>query len=124
MTKSGELHGLSRVRALTQDDSLYAFVKHDQIESEMKSILGMVKQMYQTLGMDSSMLSYLSVTILTTTLATEKYGEKAQKVLVDVTEDSGIDYKIKRVKRHFMVQKLMFSLKMAWAVAGSVPRFS
>ncbi len=48
--KSGELHGLSRVRALTQDDS-HAFVRHDQIEEEMSSILGMVKQMYMTLGM-------------------------------------------------------------------------
>ena len=33
--KSGELHGLSRVRSLTQDDS-HAFVRHDQIEDEMR----------------------------------------------------------------------------------------
>ena len=32
--KSGELHGLSRVRALTQDDS-HAFVRYDQIEGEI-----------------------------------------------------------------------------------------
>ncbi|GAC1501345.1 MAG: threonine--tRNA ligase [Candidatus Saccharimonadales bacterium] len=48
--KSGEIHGLSRVRALTQDDS-HAFVRPDQIEAEMQSILGMVKQMYLVLGM-------------------------------------------------------------------------
>lgn len=48
--KSGEIHGLSRVRALTQDDS-HAFVRPEQIDAEMRSILGMVKQMYLTLDM-------------------------------------------------------------------------
>src|SRR5690606_29579083 len=51
--KSGELHGLSRVRSLTQDDS-HAFVRHDQIEEEMRGILGVVRQMYQTLGLKLS----------------------------------------------------------------------
>ena len=48
--KSGELHGLSRVRSLTQDDS-HAFVRHDQIEDEIKLIMSMVKEMYRTLDM-------------------------------------------------------------------------
>lgn len=48
--KSGELHGLSRVRALTQDDA-HAFCRPDQIEAEMESIIGMVKEMYTVLGM-------------------------------------------------------------------------
>ena len=48
--KSGELHGLSRVRALTQDDS-HAFVRHDQIESEIDAILEIVKQMYSVLDL-------------------------------------------------------------------------
>jgi threonyl-tRNA synthetase len=48
--KSGELHGLSRLRALTQDDS-HAFVTPDQIESEFRSIISMIKQMYLVLDM-------------------------------------------------------------------------
>jgi threonyl-tRNA synthetase len=44
--KAGELHGLSRVRAATQDDS-HAFVRDDQIESEFESIANMVKTMYE-----------------------------------------------------------------------------
>lgn len=48
--KSGELHGLSRVRSLTQDDS-HAFVRHDQIKDEIRLIMSMVKEMYKTLDM-------------------------------------------------------------------------
>lgn len=44
--KAGELHGLSRVRGATQDDS-HAFVRDDQIESEFESIANMVKIMYE-----------------------------------------------------------------------------
>lgn len=48
--KSGELHGLSRVRSLTQDDS-HAFVRYDQIKDEIRLIMSMVKEMYKTLDM-------------------------------------------------------------------------
>lgn len=44
--KAGELHGLARVRAATQDDS-HAFCREDQIEAEFESIAGMVKLMYE-----------------------------------------------------------------------------
>lgn len=43
--KSGELHGLTRVKALTQDDT-HHFVRHDQIASEIKMVLGLVKEVY------------------------------------------------------------------------------
>lgn len=48
--KHGELHGLSRVRAISQDDS-HAFVRPDQIKDELTSIMGMVRDMYDVLGM-------------------------------------------------------------------------
>lgn len=49
--KHGELHGLSRVRAISQDDS-HAFVRPDQIKEELSSIMMMVRDMYETLGME------------------------------------------------------------------------
>ncbi|MEK7545198.1 MAG: threonine--tRNA ligase [Patescibacteria group bacterium] len=45
--KSGEVNGLFRVRALTQDDT-HHFVRHDQIESEIDMILGLTKSVYDT----------------------------------------------------------------------------
>ena len=90
--KSGELHGLSRVRALTQDDS-HAFVRHDQIEAEMRSIVGMVKQMYSTLSMD------LSVELSFRDDGDNYFGdpslwEDAQGILERVAKEEALDYKV------------------------------
>ena len=43
--KSGELSGLTRVKAITQDDT-HHFVRHDQIESEIEMILGLMTTVF------------------------------------------------------------------------------
>ena len=48
--KSGELGGLSRVRAITQDDS-HVFCRPDQIGQEMHNLMSVADQFYSTLGM-------------------------------------------------------------------------
>ena len=48
--KSGELGGLARVRALTQDDS-HDFVRPDQIEGEIANLLSAVKVIYELFDM-------------------------------------------------------------------------
>ena len=49
--KTGELGGLNRVRALTQDDS-HVFCRHDQIEQEIDNLLACANELYATVGMD------------------------------------------------------------------------
>ncbi|MDQ5958227.1 MAG: threonyl-tRNA synthetase, partial [Patescibacteria group bacterium] len=49
--KTGELGGLNRVRALTQDDS-HVFCSHSQIEQEINSLLLAAKDLYATVGME------------------------------------------------------------------------
>jgi threonyl-tRNA synthetase len=102
--KSGELHGLSRVRALTQDDS-HAFVRHDQIESEIRSILGMIKTMYITLDMPLSVdLSFRD--------ETDKYfgdpsaWDVAQKTMEAVAKEEELDYKIELGEAAFYGPKI------------------
>ncbi len=48
--KSGELGGLSRVRAITQDDS-HVFCRPDQIGQEIHNLMSVAYQVYSTLGM-------------------------------------------------------------------------
>ena len=57
--KTGELGGLSRVRSLTQDDS-HVFCRKDQIKSEIQTLVGIVRRLYATVGMDKlkARLSY------------------------------------------------------------------
>lgn len=47
--KSGELSGLTRVRALTQDDC-HVFARPDQIESEINLMLDMIAELYEKFG--------------------------------------------------------------------------
>lgn len=90
--KSGELHGLSRVRALTQDDS-HAFVRHDQIEEEMGNIMGMVKEMYAVLDLK------LDVELSFRDDSDNYFGErelwdKAQQILEGAAKNAELDYRI------------------------------
>jgi threonyl-tRNA synthetase len=48
--KTGELGGLNRVRALTQDDS-HVFAREDQIEQEINNLLAAANELYSTVGM-------------------------------------------------------------------------
>jgi threonyl-tRNA synthetase len=48
--KTGELGGLSRVRAITQDDS-HVFCRMDQIEQEINNLLTAAKDLYSALNM-------------------------------------------------------------------------
>ena len=59
--KSGELGGLSRVRSLTQDDS-HIFCRKSQIEDEIKNLVGIIHELYATVGMSKlrARLSYRS----------------------------------------------------------------
>ena len=56
--KTGELGGLNRVRALTQDDS-HVFCRADQIEVEINNLLASARELYSTIGMELKVrLSY------------------------------------------------------------------
>ena len=59
--KTGELGGLSRVRALTQDDS-HVFCRPSQIKEEIQRLVAIVRELYDTVGMSklSARLSYRS----------------------------------------------------------------
>ena len=48
--KTGELGGLNRVRALTQDDS-HVFCRPDQIETEINNLLAAANRLYETVNM-------------------------------------------------------------------------
>jgi threonyl-tRNA synthetase len=47
--KSGELHGLIRVRAFTQDDA-HIYCLPEQIEEEVINLIGLIREIYDTFG--------------------------------------------------------------------------
>lgn len=107
--KSGELHGLSRVRSLTQDDS-HAFVTPDQIEAEFNSILDMVKQMYLVLGMP------LSIDLSFRDESDKYFGDKklwneAETMIEQVAKKAELEYKIIRGEAAFYGPKIDIHVK-------------
>lgn len=102
--KSGELHGLSRVRALTQDDS-HAFVRDDQIEEEMHNIILAVKDMYMTLGMELSVdLSFRDDT--DNYFGDPKKWESAQGILEKIAKNEELNFKIEKGEAAFYGPKI------------------
>ena len=89
--KTGELGGLSRVRSLTQDDS-HVFCRKDQIKSEIQTLVGIVRRLYATVGMDKlkARLSYRD--------SSDKYlgdpelWKMAQEQIKQAAIDNGLDY--------------------------------
>lgn len=49
--KSGELHGLQRVRGFTQNDA-HIFCREDQIDDQLTEVINFLKQFYRDLGFD------------------------------------------------------------------------
>ena len=89
--KTGELGGLSRVRSLTQDDS-HVFCRNDQIKDEVKKLVGIVKELYETMGMQKlrARLSYRSDE--DKYLGDKKLWEMSQKQIKQAAIDNGLDY--------------------------------
>lgn len=89
--KAGELGGLSRVRSLTQDDS-HVFCRKDQIKDEVKRLVGIVKELYSTMGMQKlrARLSYRSDE--DKYLGDKKLWDMAQKQIKQAAIDNGLDY--------------------------------
>ena len=89
--KTGELGGLSRVRSLTQDDS-HVFCTKTQIKDEVKRLVGIVKELYETMGMQKlrARLSYRSDE--DKYLGDKNLWEMAQKQIKQAAIDNGLDY--------------------------------
>jgi threonyl-tRNA synthetase len=113
--KSGQLSGLTRVRAITQDDG-HLFCRVGQIEEEVETIVDIIQEFYGTLGMADDYWISLSVRDPETP---EKYlGESsvwhnAEKSLEDILVAENLNYKRIEGEAAFYGPKLDFMFKDA-----------
>jgi threonine--tRNA ligase len=88
--KSGELGGLSRVRAITQDDS-HVFCRPDQIGQEIHNLMSVADQVYSTLGMKLRVrLSYRDDS--DAYLGDPQLWQQSQQHLKEAVIANGLDY--------------------------------
>lgn len=88
---SGALHGLTRVRSMSQDDA-HVFCTEDQLQSEMEGFMTFLNEVYQTLGM--SEYKVLVATRPESRMGTDEMWDKAEGALTGAMEKLGIPYKI------------------------------
>lgn len=89
--KTGELGGLSRVRSLTQDDS-HVFCRKDQIKEEIQTLVGIVRELYETVEMNKlrARLSYRSDE--DKYLGDKKLWKMAQEQIKEAAIENGLDF--------------------------------
>ncbi|MEN9826918.1 MAG: hypothetical protein RI953_2663 [Pseudomonadota bacterium] len=86
---SGTVHGLTRVRRITQDDG-HIFCTPEQIQNEMKLALRFVQEAYRDLTFDEVKF-YLS-TRPEKRVGAEELWDTAENALVEALKSEGIDY--------------------------------
>lgn len=87
--KSGEVHGLTRVRGLTQDDS-HIYCTRDQMKDELKSILNFVLKVLRDFGLSDFYLE-LSTKDEDKFVGSDEIWTEATETLREVGEESGLD---------------------------------
>jgi threonyl-tRNA synthetase len=87
--KSGVVHGLTRVRGMTQDDA-HIYVTEDQLQSELKTLLTFVIDLLKDYGLDDFYLE-LSTRNEEKYVGTDENWAKATKALREAATDSGLD---------------------------------
>ena len=104
---SGTLHGLMRVRQMTQDDG-HIFCTEDQIEEEALSFINVLSEIYQELGFEK--LDIKLSTRPNERVGSDKIWDKAENALEEAIKKHGISYEVAEGDGAFYGPKLDFVL--------------
>ncbi len=116
--RSGTLHGLMRVRAMSQDDA-HIFCREDQIEDEIARNLQMVRDVYGALGFDR--VEFKLATMPDKHLGAEEQWRMTEAKLANALKRNEIVYEINPKEGAFYGPKIEIyvsdALKRKWQVA-------
>ena len=112
--KAGQLGGLTRVRAITQDDG-HLFCAVSQIEEEAGVIVDIIKKFYETFGMIDEYFVRLSLRgeDKSAYLGSDEVWNKAEATLKNICETKKLPYKEAKNEAAFYGPKLDFMFKDA-----------
>jgi len=117
--KTGELHGLSRVRSLSQDDS-HTYCRPDQVDEIFDQLIEKVQYFYQSIDMELTLRLSLRDES-DAYLGPQDLWDFGQKKLAEIAERNGIEYYSETGEAAFYGPKLDFMAKDAigrvWQVA-------
>ncbi len=103
----GALHGLLRVRQMTQDDA-HIFCREDQIIEETKRFLELFARVYEDMGMTD--IAYKLATRPEVRAGDDAVWDRAEKALGDSLTAAGLEFEIAEGEGAFYGPKLEFHL--------------
>ena len=112
--KSGELHGLTRVRTFTQDDA-HIFVRPEQVKAEFENVIDVILKVFKIFGFEN----YEAQISLRDSKDTEKYigsdeiWEESENAIREACKEKGLETREEVGEAAFYGPKLDFMVKDA-----------
>ena len=112
--KSGELHGLTRVRSFTQDDA-HIFCRHDQVKSEFLRVMDIIQAVFTIFHFDNfeAQISLRDPNDKEKYIGSDEVWAESEQAIIEACKEKGLDAKVAYGEAAFYGPKLDFMVKDA-----------
>lgn len=112
--KSGELHGLTRVRTFTQDDA-HLFVRPEQVKKEFEDVIDIIQKVFITFGFENyeAQISLRDPDDKEKYIGSDEIWEESERAIKEACEEKGLKARVEIGEAAFYGPKLDFMVKDA-----------
>ena len=112
--KSGELHGLTRVRSFTQDDA-HIFCRADQVKGEFMRVMDIIKAVFSIFNFENveAQISLRDPKDTEKYIGSDEVWAESEQAIIDACKEKGLDAKVEYGEAAFYGPKLDFMVKDA-----------
>jgi threonyl-tRNA synthetase len=112
--KSGELHGLTRVRSFTQDDA-HIFCRPDQVKGEFLRVMDIIQTVFKVFNFDNfeAQISLRDPNDHDKYIGSDEVWEHSEQSIIEACKEKGLDAKVVLGEAAFYGPKLDFMVKDA-----------
>ncbi len=112
--KSGELHGLTRVRSFTQDDA-HIFCRADQVKGEFLRVMDIIQAVFSIFNFENveAQISLRDPNDKVKYIGSDEVWAESEQAIIDACKEKGLNAKIEYGEAAFYGPKLDFMVKDA-----------
>ncbi|WP_028898228.1 threonine--tRNA ligase [Prevotella sp. HUN102] len=112
--KSGELHGLTRVRTFTQDDA-HLFVRPEQVKKEFEDVIDIIQKVFVTFGFENyeAQISLRDPKDKEKYIGSDEVWEESENAIKEACAEKGLKARVEIGEAAFYGPKLDFMVKDA-----------
>jgi threonyl-tRNA synthetase len=112
--KSGELHGLTRVRSFTQDDA-HIFCRPDQVKGEFLRVMDIIQAVFSIFNFENveAQISLRDPNDKQKYIGSDEVWAESEQAIIDACKEKGLEAKVEYGEAAFYGPKLDFMVKDA-----------